>query len=134
MTEADISLVRSSFNRCRDQLEFFEYFYERFIIASPEVAKKLSNTDIDHRAIMLRASLEMLIPGTIDEGGSDDYLAQAAALHSRQGVDIPSNFYAHWMDALMQAVREFDPQCDDQLEQAWCRVLDKGIRFITSRY
>ncbi len=134
MTDVDISRVRSSFNRCGDQLEFFETFYERFILASPEVAEKFSNTDMDHQALMMRASLEMMISGTLDEDSGADHLKQVAALHSRKGHDIPASLYRLWMNALIETIKAFDRQFDDQLEQAWRRVLDPRIRFITSRY
>lgn len=134
MTEVEISLVRSSLSRCSDQLEFFDFFYERLIRTSSAVAEKLSGTDIDHQMIMLRGSLDMLISAASTGTACSTGLEHLAALHSRQGVDIPPALYTDWMDALMAAVKAFDPQYDAPLEHTWRRVLTPGIRFMTARY
>ena len=53
---------------------------------------------------------------------------------SRAELDIKPELYDLWLDRLVQAVREFDPKFDPEIETAWRRVLRPGIEFMKSRY
>ena len=57
-----------------------------------------------------------------------------AKLHGRAELDITPELYDLWLDRLVQAVREFDPMFDPEIETAWRRVLEPGIEFMKSRY
>ena len=82
---------------------------------------------------MLKTSLyTMMLAG----GGSERivHLERLARLHSRAELDIKPELYDLWLDRLVQAVKEFDPMYDPEIEAAWRRMLQPGIEFMKSRY
>jgi hemoglobin-like flavoprotein len=62
------------------------------------------------------------------------HLERLAKLHSRTQMDIKPELYDLWLDRLMQAVEEFDPMFNMEIEIAWRRLLQPGIEFMKSRY
>jgi hemoglobin-like flavoprotein len=62
------------------------------------------------------------------------HLERLAKLHGRAELDITPELYDLWLDRLVQAVSEFDPMFDPEVETAWRRVLQPGIEFMKSRY
>ena len=62
------------------------------------------------------------------------HLERLAQLHSRAELDIKPELYDLWLDRLLQAVREFDPLFDDDIDAAWRRLLQPGIDFLKARY
>jgi hemoglobin-like flavoprotein len=69
-------------------------------------------------------------------GGSERtvHLERLAKRHSKAELDIKPELYDLWLDRLVQAVREFDPMFDPEIEAAWRRALRPGIEFMKSRY
>ncbi|WP_421865851.1 globin [Motiliproteus sp.] len=125
--------VWRSYQRCLEDFHFLQEFYLRFIEASPEVAQKFANTDMDHQVLMLRASLDLMLGG--DRSASEPKaLRQIAKLHSRSGVDVPARLYDCWLESLLLTVARFDPGFDDELEQAWRSELEQGIAYMKAAY
>ena len=62
------------------------------------------------------------------------HLERLAKLHSRAELDITPGLYDLWLDRLVQAVKEFDPMFDLEIEAAWRHALRPGIEFMKSRY
>jgi len=130
MGSTDIERVRASFRRCNADCEFIDHFYQRFMESSPEVTAKFAAVDMDHQAVMMRASLELLLR----HAPRRTELAPLVELHSRRGVDIPPRLYQCWLDSLLGTVKAHDPQCDDALLGAWRRVLLPGIGLMSEGY
>ena len=53
---------------------------------------------------------------------------------AERDLDIKPELYDLWLDRLVQAVGEFDPMFDPEIEAAWRRLLQPGIEFMKSRY
>ena len=53
---------------------------------------------------------------------------------SRRDLDIATELYELWLQSLLQAVAEHDPQHTAALHYACQRVMREGINFFTSRY
>ncbi len=62
------------------------------------------------------------------------YLRRIAEIHSRVRLDIKPELYDLWLDCLVQAVSEFDPSYDKNVELAWRNVLAHGIQIMKSGY
>ena len=122
--ERDTELFNDSLERCISRPYFLDRFYQTLLKASPEAAEK--------QAIMLKASLYMLMLAGKPE--AEAHLTRIASIHSRRGRDIPPELHDVWLDCLIETVREFDPQCNPQIEAAWRRKLRPGIEFIKSKY
>ncbi len=133
MHERDVELFNDSLERCSGRPDFLHRFYALFLASSDVVAKKFEHTDLRKQARMLKTSLYIMM---LAGGGSERvvHLERLAKLHGRAELDITPELYDLWLDRLVQAVREFDPMFDPEIETAWRRVLEPGIEFMKSRY
>jgi hemoglobin-like flavoprotein len=109
--------------------DFFEDFYQRFIASSPEVATAFTNTDMEKQRSMLKKSLVFLASASAGHESSP-YLAQVARRHGSSEANIPSHLYDLWLNCLLDSVRRFDPQFNDDVELAWRLVLGHGITYM----
>ncbi len=132
MPERGTELFNDSLERCTSRRGFLDRFYELLISSSPEAGQKLKHTDLKKQALMLKASLYMLMLAGKPEAQA--YLARIASVHSRQGRDIKPELYELWLDCLMETVREFDPRFNQEIESAWRKTLRPGIEFMKSQY
>ena len=133
MHERDIELFNDSVERCTCSPDFLRRFYALFLASSDTVASKFEHTDMRRQARMLKASLYIMM---LAGGGSERtaHLERLARLHSRAEQDIKPELYDLWLDRLVQAVSEFDPMFDPEIETAWRHLLQPGIEFMKSRY
>ena len=83
---------------------------------------------------MLKSSLLLVMLGSEGHIEGTVHMERIAAVHSKAGHDIPAHLYDVWLDCLLEAVREFDPECDDALLGVWRRMLTPGIAFMKLRY
>ena len=65
---------------------------------------------------------------------ASDYLERIAIRHNHKQLDIKPEFYILWLDSMIKAVSEFDPQFNNEVEQAWRRFMQPAIEFMMSRY
>jgi hemoglobin-like flavoprotein len=116
--------------RLTDQSDdFFEDFYQRFVASSPEVAQAFAQTDIPKQLSMLKKSLLFLV-SFFATHQANPYLEQVAHRHGAAHINIPSHLYDTWLECLIESVRTFDPDFDDNVELAWRLVLGHGITYM----
>ena len=48
-------------------------------------------------------------------------------------MDTRPELYALWLECLIQAVQQFDPSFDEDVERVWRLGLKTGIAFMKSR-
>ena len=122
---------RSSLLRCLSNLDFLERFYSAFINSSPEVAQAFSNTNMERQKAMLSASLNHMMNfyGNNDEKAKK-YIQQLGAQHGIYGHKVPLHLYDLWLESLITAVRESDPQFNPTLEAIWREAMTQGIDII----
>ncbi|WP_404295237.1 globin [Halomonas sp.] len=112
---------------------FFAAFYELFLAASPEVAEKFRHTDMTSQRAMLKKAFYRLLSFYVSSH-ADYYLKEVAVSHSRVHLDIVPALYDLWLETLIDTVRVFDEQFDDDVELAWRLVMTPGIVFMTFHY
>lgn len=134
MLPPDLDSVTHSYHRCLSSERFLDTFYEKFLGKSDEIASKFRMTDFDRQKRMLRESLLMMVMFNRDPEMLEEDMTALATRHGRQGVDIPARLYAHWLDALCEAVKEHDPQYSADIGMKWRKAMEQGIKFIISRY
>lgn len=119
--------VQQSFLRCLQRRDFLRRFYELFTSRDQRIGKKFSHTDWDMQVHLLRhgISASILYASGGDLGQSE--VERLASSHSRAGYDIPAWMYDHWLEALIEAIRETDSRCSDALEQRWRAALKPAI-------
>ena len=124
-----------SLRRCNARPGFLDRFYELFMASSEEVRARFANTDFERQMRALRASLHMMVLAAEDPARDPHrYLKDLAASHGRHGYDIGSRFYDLWLDSLLAAVKEFDPEFSREVAKAWEEVMMVGITYLISHY
>lgn len=132
---AQIDQVRASLNRCLGQAAFLDRFYEHFLGSSNEIRQMFVHTDFKRQKFMLAASLKTMLlfarGGAVGESGR---MQELARVHNKHNRNISPQFYAYWLDALLLAVKESDPEQSAQLVLAWRNTMQMGINYMISHY
>ncbi len=111
---------------------FFKRFYQRLFV-SPEVREKFRNVDMSKQYIALERSLLLLVEFFVDKKPGKA-LEKIAVRHTKSGLDIPPRMYDLWLEAMLETVREMDPDQNDEVLRAWKTVLSGGIKYMTDVY
>lgn len=119
--------------RTVNDVPFLDAFFNRFLASSPEVARRFNATNVDALKRMLSISI-VHVAKYYSTGKPDALLKVLAARHSRGDLDISPDLYQHWLTALVDTVTVFDPRYEEQIGDAWRRVLEPGIAYMASRY
>ncbi|HIG44747.1 MAG TPA: globin [Gammaproteobacteria bacterium] len=113
--------------------QFFARFYEIFFAASDEVREKFCHTDMEMQRSFLKKGVYHLISFYLLRS-DNDYLSSIALTHNQNHYDIPPELYDIWLEALLKAVAELDPEYRDELRLAWQIVMTPGILFMKYHY
>ena len=111
---------------------FFDAFYDRFIAASPVVAERFQNTNMDRQKQMMRLSLSMLVmfaEGKPIARPSVDALKKS---HGPGRYEISRDLYDLWLECLIDTLRECDPGFNEELEGRWREAMAKGINHMST--
>jgi hemoglobin-like flavoprotein len=132
MERTALEIVDRSMQRCCcSGSRFIDLFYERFLAASPVVREKFARTGFARQKLALRASLWMMLMAAEDETrGPERYLAPLADLHGTRHLGIGADLYDLWLDSLLAAVAECDPEHTPEVREAWEQVMMVGIRYM----
>ena len=128
------SAFYESLDRCLLSPGFLERFYELFLASSPEVRQKFQHVDMTRQRQVLHQSLKLTLMAAYGTPESTRGLLGLAHTHSRQARNIPPHLYQLWLDALIMAAEEHDPQFTPELVVAWRDMLQPAIQFIVTRY
>lgn len=127
--------LHRSYGRCLHNGAFIERFYELFLASHPDVPAAFANTDFNQQRRKLRRALTTSI---MFAGGSDSVRASVdrmAEVHSRHGrVPVKPHLYDHWLESLVTAIREHDPELTPQLESRWREAMTKVTRHFIKHY
>ena len=118
------AIGNNSYNR-----DFIGRFYDIFLSKSDRIAERFKEADMSAQKTMLHDSLNYLVDFFISRKTSD-YMHRIATIHSSKEYDIEDEMYDTWMDSLIEALREFDPDFDDEVELSWRLVLSPGITYM----
>ncbi|HEY6367914.1 MAG TPA: globin domain-containing protein [Candidatus Binatia bacterium] len=134
MTNHDIELFNDSLQRCTSRPGFLERFYEIFTASSEKVAEKFKRTDFQKQAILLKASLYLMLLAAWKKPEGHAHLERIAQLHGRNGLDIAPELYDLWLNCLLRTVKEYDSRFNTRTKRAWYNMMQSGIKFMKSRY
>jgi len=130
-----VKTARDSLSRCKRKPEFFDRFYKLFMDSSPDVREKFANTDFERQKNVLSDSLFLMLAAAgTTEGFAHLQLVKLAKRHSRDQLDIKPDWYSLWLDNLLRAVAEVDPEYSDEVDAAWRDSLKSGIDVLASGY
>jgi hemoglobin-like flavoprotein len=136
MSTIDGETFRASLKRCLANTDFLHDFYELFMASSPEVRAKFKNTDFPRQARVLADSLYLMSVASESKGDAIAWkeLDRLAVAHSRKGLDVRPELYESWLECLLKAASEYDPEFSPAMEGAWRRALGPGIEHLRAGY
>lgn len=105
---------------------FFHRFYKNFTATSPEAKEKFADTDFTRQVNMLRRSMFHMV-GFYETKSENWYLLKIAESHSKRDYDIKPALFDLWLEALIETVREMDPEFGDDVELAWRLAMTPGM-------
>jgi hemoglobin-like flavoprotein len=136
MASEFVKAFRESLGRCLATPNFMHDFYDLFIASSPEVREKFKDTEFARQARVVTDSLYIM--AVVAESKEDAIgwreLDRLAARHAHTELDVRPALYDAWLDCLLAAARQHDPQFSADVEDAWRRTLAPGIEHMRSRH
>ena len=112
---------------------FFAAFYDNFLQSSPIVAEHFSSTDMEQQMKMMEKSFYGLFIFYATQN-ANDYLDSIAQRHSHGDLAIDPQLYDFWLDSLINTVRDYDPQYNNEIALAWRIILSPGVTYMKHRY
>ncbi|MBA1145822.1 globin [Ectothiorhodospiraceae bacterium WFHF3C12] len=127
--------VQRSYGRCLQSNNFIARFYDILMDSHPSMRPMFARTDLGRQRRALRRGITSAI---LYAGGSDlvsGTIREMAQVHSRAGrAPVKPELYRYWMNSLVQAVNEADPQASPALEKRWRKALTPVIDTFVEHY
>jgi hemoglobin-like flavoprotein len=123
-----------SYQRCCENPGFLEAFYRNFFTVCPEAAPRFANTDFERQNKLLRHAFGLLLIFPKQPDAEPTLLTRVAERHSRRDLNVPPSFYPPFVDSLIATVKQYDPACTQEVEEAWRRTVEQGVRYMVSKY
>lgn len=128
----DAEQVFQSYGRSCKTEDFFEDFYRNFLDKSPVIRDMFKNTDMSAQRALLRSGVLWLIMHA--RGMPDTKIRALGESHNRHHYNVHPEYYALWLDALIETLQWHDPAFSVELEMTWRRVLQPMIDRIAGMY
>ncbi len=119
-----------SYRRINIDREFLGFFLEDFCASNPRFAKRFSEVDKAKQSKMLKASI-ILIFNSAENPFIQNNVATLGQNHKNLGLNIAQHELDEWTDSLLRTVRKFDPYFDENIEQAWRKTLEIGLKIMS---
>ena len=136
MASRFVETFRTSLGRCLAAPSFLHDFYNLFIGSSAEVREKFKHTEFARQTRILSDSLYIMAVAaeSTGEGVAWKELDRLAARHAHSDLDVRPALYDTWLECLLEAARQHDPEFSAEVEDAWRKTLAPGIERLQSRY
>lgn len=136
MTEQEAEIFNDSFERCKSNVEFLDYFYAKFMGSNDEVKQKFAHTDFKKQKANVVHSIYVLMSLVANNASSSDLedMSRVAKLHNREHLDIGPHLYDCFMDSILAAVKKYDSRYDEKIDDAWQKMMLHGIEFMKAHY
>lgn len=129
---ASAKVAQQSYERCLLAPDFFAYLYEQLLASDPRIPPMFAKTEFPKQHRLLQHGLGLLL--IYARRADDELLERIAARHSSRGLNVEPGMYEHFVDSLLAAVRNADPQCNGAVEEAWREALRPGLAFMAARH
>lgn len=133
MGDDALAVARASYDRCLRRADF-PRFYERFLETCPEAVPMFWNTDFDKQERLLRHAIGLLLSVHEDTPDHPNVLSRIAERHSRRDLDVDPALYDAFVDSIIDAVAEFDPEFTLEIERSWRAAIAPGITYMKRAY
>src|SRR5512139_312474 len=123
--------LQQSYGRCLREKNFIERFYEIFLASHPDIAPMFAATDFQKQRMALRRGISAAISHAAGSSLTKRTIRQMADVHSREGhAPVAPELYRYWVESLVQAVGETDPEASSQLLERW----RQGMSVVTDTF
>ncbi|WP_324780618.1 globin [Thiobacillus sedimenti] len=123
--------LQQSYGRCLREKNFIARFYEIFLDSHPAIAPMFAATDFQKQRMALRRGISAAISHAGGSSLSKRTVDRMADVHSRTGhAPVLPELYPYWVDSLVQAVGEVDPEATPQLLERW----REGMSVVTDAF
>jgi hemoglobin-like flavoprotein len=127
--------LQQSYGRCLRAKGFIERFYDIFLASHPDIAPMFRNTDFQKQRLALRRGISIAISHAAGGSLVKQSMEHMADVHSRRGhAPVPPKYYVHWVDSLLQAIAELDPEFSPALGARWRKGMAVVVETFTARY
>lgn len=136
-TVPDIAAVQRSFTRCMKRASFFDRFYELFMGSHEAIQAKFVHTDMAKQKHLLRHGLSvalMYAEPTQANAIIRNGVERLKTSHRLGGLSIEPWMYDKWLDSLLLAVKETDPEFSPELHALWRKAMLPTIEAMRSGY
>ena len=130
MSSQIVDDVKKSLGRCLHEGDVFEAFYRIFLKQDSRISERFANTDWEEQKRLLRHGMNNVIAFHDGSYTAKTALERIRYTHGRDRLNIPPVLYGYWIDSMVEAVREFDPQFDSGLEASRRQQLQEGVDFV----
>ena len=136
MASEFVATFRESLGRCLATPNFMHDFYDLFIASSTEVREKFKDTEFARQARVVTDSLYIMavVAESKENAIGWQELHRLATRHARTDLDVRPALYDDWLECLVKAARQHDPEFSDEVEDAWRKTLAPGIEYMRSRH
>ncbi len=132
MAATHVEIAEASYHRCADNPAFYAALYERLLASDARIPPMFANTRFERQHKLLKHSLGMLI--IYAKRPNPALLERIAVRHSRADVGVPPDLYPCFVESLVHAVAEHDPEYGPLVDTAWRQVVIPGIEYLQSKY
>jgi hemoglobin-like flavoprotein len=122
---ARTSNTLESFRRIRGD-RLVARFYEHFLGSDPRLPGLFANTEFERQKQMLQHGILMMLNLARGDAVSSMALKRLGQRHHVE-LGIPLELYKPFIDCLLRAAAELDPQWNPRLDRAWRNYLAAGI-------
>ena len=131
---ATMAAAKASYDRCCAAEHFFEDFYRNFFARCPRAKPMFAHTDFERQNNLLRHAFGLLLVFPNQPEREPTILARVAERHSRRELAVDPSMYPPFLDALIETVRDCDPQFTSAVESAWRLTVEHGVAYMQSKY
>ncbi len=131
---ATMAAAKTSYDRCCAAEHFFEDFYRNFFARCPRAKPMFAHTDFERQNNLLRHAFGLLLIFPNQPEREPTILARVAERHSRRELGVDPSMYQPFIDALIDTVRDCDPQFTAAVESAWRRTVERGVAYMQSKF
>jgi hemoglobin-like flavoprotein len=129
MSRNRVQLAEASYHRCAESGAFYTTFYAHLLASNPRIPPMFARTEFERQNRLLKHALGLLI--IYAKRPNPAMLERIAQRHLEVGVT--DDLYPSFIESLVLAVAEHDPDYTPELADAWRTALAPGIAFMVKR-
>ena len=130
---SDLGDVTNSCQRCLETSAFFDTFFQKLSSRAHVVTDLFAGADEIMLKAFFRNALTLLL---LDAAGSQQAkkrLARVRTWNGSDGLNLNPEWFPHWIESLMVAIRKHDPEYTPALEYKWRVILEVGLRKVVPK-